>query len=427
VKKQIQILLLIILTVTFSACSSKKYAIRDFSLPEIPSFNTKKLDRSLPTVKGLKSRTSLSQAALEWVPVTDKRIAGYRIFRTQTGARNFRLIATISDRYKSHYIDRNLAPGIQYVYRISVYTDDGRVSQTSSTQVARIRTRLSPPILIETSQDLPKRIKLIWKMHKDPTIKSYLVERKDSNRAGWTSIANLSNRLNVEYIDKDIIDGKKYFYRIRSKSYEGVVSKPSMALEGKSKKLPLTIKSLRATDNRAKEIQLIWSDENNPKDVSHYNIYSSTLENTLFTLLGRTKSNEKKYIDRFEVDGITRYYKVTVVDFDGLESPQTDKSVLGKTVAPARAPIITSATVKQNSIFLKWSDPDGRARKYTIVKKFWDGWRSEKRMITDYKSTRFSDSKVKVDTRYTYYIISLDKHGIESFPSKEVVLSIQPH
>jgi fibronectin type 3 domain-containing protein len=58
------------------------------------------------------------------------------------------------------------------------------------------------------------------------------------------------------------------------------------------------------------------------------------------------------------------------------------------------------------------------------VKKYWDGWRARKIKITDFQSTQFTDRKIKPDVQYTYYVISVDKHGIESMPSREVTLSV---
>ncbi len=418
-KRQIPILLLTVLLLIFSGCSGKDYSIGGI---EMPSFSQKTLDRNLPTVQGLKSKVGLSKVALEWEPITNKKIAGYRIFRgdKQSG---YKLIATLPDRYHSHFTDKNLNPNLNYNYKVSTYTNDGRVSLASSTKsVKATRGRLPAPIILEASEKLPSRIKLLWKIHPNKEVNSYIVERLTLGERTYKTLIGLEDRLTVEYIDKDIQPSQKYKYRIRARTYDNVISPPSKVVEGYCKKLPDAIKWVKATDNRARMIELIWKDSNPVGTIDHYNVYSSPMKNTLFTL--RTKTKDTKFTDRFESDGSTRYYKITAVDNDGLESTQGIAPTTGLTIGASRGPEINEATVKYNAVFLRWSDPDGKARSYTVVKKYWDGWRARKIKITDFKSTKFTDRKIKPDVQYTYYVISIDKHGIESMPSREVVLSI---
>ncbi len=418
-KRQIPILLLTVLLLIFSGCSGKDYNIGGI---QMPSFSQKTLDKSLPTIKGLKSVVNLSKVALEWEPLTNKNIAGYRIFRgdRQSG---YKLIATLNDRYHSHYTDKNLNPNMGYTYKVSSFTKDGRVSVASSAKSVRATSnRLPAPILIEASEGLPSRIKLLWKIHPNKEVNSYMLERKAKDEREYKTLIGLDDRLTVEYIDKDIQPHQKYSYRLRARTYEGVISPISNSVNGYSKKLPNAIKWVKATDNRARMVELIWKDSNSVGTIDHYNIYSSPMKNTLYTLLAKTR--DTKYTDKFQSDGNTRYYKITAVDTDGLESTQGIAPTIGHTVGASRGPDIKEAVVKHNAVFLRWSDPDGKARSYTVIKKYWDGWRARKIKITDFKSTKFTDTKIKPDIQYTYYVVSIDKHGIESIPSREVILSI---
>ncbi len=417
-KNLIKIVLLAVSLLIFSGCGGgKNYSLGGI---ELPSFGEKKLDRGLPVVKELKAKTDMSKVALEWQPIKDKRIAGYRVFRGDN-KNGFRLIATIKDRFQSHYVDTDLYQSINYTYKVSSYTNDGRVSMVSTTTVAKTGKKLTPPILLDASKNYPNRIKIIWKAHPDRVTNSYIVEKRDLDKNRWRRVATLKDRLTVEYIDKNVKPAQNYSYRVRAKSYDNVISNPSNITTGFSKKLPNVITWVKATDNLPRMINIIWKSTNKDKEVDHYNIYSSSLENSMFSFLASTK--EIKYTDKFNSDGNIRYYKITSVDHDGLESPRVDtKATLGKTVGASRGPNIKKGVIQSNSIFLQWSDPDGKARKYTVVKKYWDGWRAKKIKITDFKKTSFTDTKVETGTKYTYYIISVDKYGIESSPSQEVVL-----
>ncbi len=418
-KRQIPILLLTVLLLIFSGCSGKDYSIGGVTMP---SFSQKTLDKSLPSIKGLESKVGLSKVALEWDPILNKQIAGYRIFRKDKQTA-YKLIATLPDRYHSHFTDKNLNPNMNYTYKVSSYTNDGRVSLASSAKSVRAtRGRLPAPILMEASEGFPSRVKLLWKVHPNKEVNSYIIERLAPRERTYKTLIGLDDRLTVEYIDKDIQPAQKYKYRIRARTYDNVISPASKVVEGYCKQLPNAIKWVKATDNRARRIELIWKDSNPIGKIDHYNVYSSPMKNTLYTQLASTK--DTKYIDRFEADGSVRYYKITAVDNDGLESTQGIVPTPGQTVGASRGPVINSAMVKHNAVFLRWSDSDGKAKKYTVVKKFWDGWRARKIKITDFKSNQFTDRKIKPNIQYTYYVISIDKHGIESMPSREVSLSI---
>jgi fibronectin type 3 domain-containing protein len=418
-KRQIPILLLTVLLLIFSGCSGKDYSMGHMALP---SFSQKTVDENLPRIKGLKSKVGLSKVALEWEPVTNKQVAGYRIYRKDRKS-DYRLIETLHDRYRSHYIDKNLNPNMGYAYKVTYFTNDGRIARASSAKSIRAtRGTLPAPIILKASKGFPSRIKLLWKIHPNKEVNSYIVERLSKDDKAYKTLIGLDDRLSVEYIDKDVQPGQKYKYRVRARTYDNVISPPSRTVEGYSKKLPNAIKWLKATDNRARMIELIWKDTNPIGTIDHYNVYSSPMKDTLYTLLATTR--DTKYTDRFESDGSTRYYKVTAVDNDGLESTQGIAPITGQTIGASRGPQINEATVKHNAVFLQWSDPDGKARSYTVVKKYWDGWRARKIKITDFRSTKFTDRKIKPNVQYTYYVISIDKHGIESMPSREIVLSI---
>jgi hypothetical protein len=126
-RKQIPILLLTVLILLFNGCGSKNYNIGGFNMPR---FGNISLDKNLPRISGLKAITTMSEVALEWQPITYPHIKGYRIFRgdSQSG---YKLIATLTDRYASHYVDKRLNPNKSYIYKVSSFTDDGRVSYAS--------------------------------------------------------------------------------------------------------------------------------------------------------------------------------------------------------------------------------------------------------------------------------------------------------
>ena len=413
-------LLLIGLILLFGGCSSK-------NIPNpLAGYNQLRVDRSLPLVKDLKTINSMTEIAIEWRPVIQRYVAGYRLFRSENG-KPFKLIKILPDRYAAHYTDTHLKPNATYVYKVSLFTTDGRVSLTNTTQPVSTKGAVQPPVLVEVISDLPNRIKLLWLAHPNPIVKAYIIEKREEGKKSWKKIAILRNRLTVEYIDYDVVPGRNYEYRIRAKTFDGVVSPPSEPLTGHAKTLPEPITHIIATDNMPKQIQLTWNDPNEGKrKIDHYNIYSSAFKDGLYTKLASTK--ERVYVDKIDKDGAVRYYQVTAVDSDGLESPKGVIVAKGKTMGNGTGPVINSAVIRHNAVILTWTPPKEPVASYTIVKKYWDGWRLKKLKIVDFKSSsnpvRFIDRKIKPNTKYTYYVIGVNELGIPTEPSQAVTVEV---
>ncbi len=416
---------LIFILLLFSGCGGK-------NIPNpIAGLGQLRLDRSLPIVKDLKTINSMTEIALEWRPVIQRNIAGYRIFRSENGG-EYKLIKIIPDRYSAHYTDTHIRPNSTYVYKVSLFTYDGRVSLTNTTKPVSTKGQVRPPILVEVISDMPNRVKLLWRAHPNPIVKAYIVERREVGKKTWRKIAVLRNRLTVEYIDKDVIPGREYEYRIRAKTYDGIVSPPSIIKTGHAKSLPLPITRINASDNLPKQIQITWIDPNKEsRQIVQYNVYSSAFKDGLYTKLASTK--DRSYVDKINKDGAVRYYQVTAVDADGLESPRGVIVARGKTMGNGAGPVITSAVVRQNAVILTWlppkMGPGEHLASYTIVKKYWDGWRLRKLKIVDFKSdsvpVRFIDKKIKPNTKYTYYVYGVNDQGIPTEPSRAVSVEVK--
>ena len=424
-KRLIPITLFLGLMLLIGGCSGKNITNPIAGLGQL------RLDRSLPVVKDLKTINSMTEIAIEWKPVIQRYVAGYRIFRSENGGK-YKLIKILPDRYSAHFTDTHLRPNSTYTYKVSLFTTDGRVSLTSTTKPVSTQGQVQPPVLVDVISNLPERIKLLWRAHPNPIVKAYIVERREEGKKQWKKVAILRNRLSVEYIDRDVVPGRNYDYRIRAKTFDGIISPASESKTGHAKALPKPITRINATDNMPKRIELTWSDPNLDDDlrtIDHYNIYSSAFKDGLYTKLASTK--DRTYVDRIGKDGAVRYYQVTAVDNDNLESPKGIVVAKGKTMGNGSGPVINSAVVRHNAIILTWMPPKEPVASYTIIKKYWDGWRLRKLKIVDFKNknekypVRFIDKKIKANTKYTYYVIGVNELGIPTEPSQAVSVEVK--
>lgn len=381
-------------------------------------------DDSLPPVTNLKTLSDMSEVALEWKPNYSDFVQGYTIYRASGDKRaDFIRIAKIKDRYASHYLDKDLEPDTKYFYRISLFTKNGHESNPIETIEVKTKPRFESVPFIKAIGSLANQIKLLWRPHPNPKVASYIIERREIDSPKWKKIDELEGRLNAEYIDKDVKENHIYIYRIKAKTYNGVVSKPSKEVEANTKPLPKTVRGVKASTNLPKKIELTW-EQNPEKDIAYYKIYRNILiKDFLFKPIAKT--GDTKYTDRIDKDGAVYYYKITAVDKDGLESRMPENPLKGKTLDKPSSPKITYSTVIGHTAQIQWQPTDKRAVSYIVIKSYRKGLKIKRIKFTNIAGTSFVDKSLKKGIAYKFVVLSVDKYGIESEPSEKVVLEVQ--
>lgn len=323
----------------------------------------------------------------------------------------------IDEKYASHYVDTNLVPETVYYYRMATFSASKQESELSPTVTVTTQPLLKSVPFIQAIVGLPNRVKLIWRPHPFQRVASYIVERNEFDTEKWEKIAEVKGRLNAEYIDGGLKDNHVYRYRVMVKTYDGIISRPSQMVEAQTKPLPKTIENTTATRDIPKKIVLRW-DASLEKDISYYKIYSAPTSILFYTYLAKTK--DTSFEDLINSNGTDRYYKVTAVDEDGLESLKQENPVMGTTLEIPMPPAVDQARHDSRQIFLNWSQVDGRAVKYDIIK---DGPGKEQR-IKGMTQSQFTDSDVQPGREYTYNIIAIDQFGLESKLSQDIVITL---
>ena len=143
-------------------------------------------------------------------------------------------------------------------------------------------------------------------------------------------------------------------------------------------------------------------------------MYSSISKLLPFTLLAKVRNN--RYEDIINEAGESKYYKITAVDKDGLESLMQDTAVLGKTLEAPKAPTITNSLFSEEGVELSWKSNDTRAIKF-IIKRYGGGGDMVFREI---KEQNFTDNSIVSGQKYSYEVIAVDSNDIESKPSARV-------
>ncbi|EAI0664182.1 fibronectin type III domain-containing protein [Campylobacter upsaliensis] len=390
------------LTLLFSACS----------VAELTTPKQTQLNESLPKVQSLKSISDLSNVAFEWEPLYSENIQGFYLYRSSEKEPQMKLVATIKDKFQTHYVDTKLESGTKYQYMMKTFNEQGHFSEEGQVIEIATQPRPEPLAFVQAITNLPERIKLIWRPHTDLRVNAYIIEKKKVEDKKFAKIGEVKNRLSAEFID-EVKANENFLYRVSALTFDGIQSEPSEVLNSTSKALPPEITHLSASNDLNGKIMLSW-DSPVYEDFSYFKIYATSSSFLPFTLLAKTDKNS--YEDIVQGAGESKQYKITMVDKDGLESPMPKKGVEGKTLGLPASPSIILAQITSEGIVLEWADNDNRAVEYEV--KRYGG--EQNAVFKGIKEKRLRDIKALAGVEYSYEVIAIDELGQRSAPSSKV-------
>ncbi|EGK8066843.1 fibronectin type III domain-containing protein [Campylobacter upsaliensis] len=390
------------LTLLFSACS----------VAELTTPKQTQLNESLPKVQSLKSISDLSNVAFEWEPLYSENIQGFYLYRSSEKEPQMKLVATIKDKFQTHYVDTKLESGTKYQYMMKTFNEQGHFSEEGQVIEIATQPRPEPLAFVQAITNLPERIKLIWRPHTDLRVNAYIIEKKKVEDKKFAKIGEVKNRLSAEFID-EVKANENFLYRVSALTFDGVQSEPSEVLNSTSKALPPEITHLSASNDLNGKIMLSW-DAPVYEDFSYFKIYATSSSFLPFTLLAKTDKNS--YEDIVQGAGESKQYKITMVDKDGLESPMPKKGVEGKTLGLPANPSIILAQITSEGIVLEWADNDNRAVEYEVKRYGGD----QNAIFKGIKEKRLRDIKALAGVEYSYEVIAIDELGQRSAPSSKV-------
>jgi fibronectin type 3 domain-containing protein len=361
---------------------------------------------NVPQVTTFRSLSDRDAIALEWNMVLKPNIAGYYIQRSDND-KKYKTVAKIENKYVAHWTDTKLKPNHTYFYKISTFTTQGIPSFAKLLKAKTLANIAPVPWIVNGGLKAKGMVKIVFRPHPNERVAGYYVQRFNDSNSKWENIATLKPRLRAEYIDKGLVDGKLYRYRIVAFTFDGLQSPPSKVVMAQTLQKPMAIINVSASTIFPKKIILTW--QKIPSAIE-YKIYYSDSKNGNFSLLATTKNT--KYIDTINKNGFSRFYKVTSVNKYGLESMMPSVCVMGATLAIPSKPIVSIEQYAKSVKFIL-SSPDGRAVKYLIKKH------TNNQTINIHNvHNGYIDNNDQQKHTYTYDIYAIDANGLVSKPSE---------
>jgi len=386
------------------------------------------VDKTLPKVAVNGYLSDMTAVAFEWKPITDARVKGVIVYRNDPSSKTpgkLLEIGTVKNAKVTHYLDDELKPETRYQYRFATYNAKGNTSLASKKVDVKTKPLLSSVSFFSTSGSLARAAKLVWRPHTDSSIVAYRLERRQNGTDKWRKIATIKGRLNAEYIDTDLKDNTRYEYRLKSVTFNDIISKPSQSATVITKAPPPPVSSINASQGKAGLIKISWKDDNRG-NIVYYQLYRATSENGRYKLVADRLKN-MQYSDKISKTSIQYFYKVIGVNRDNLGGElKAIKAAVGTTIDAPRGPKNLVAMVENATVQLTWKSTDSRTVSYIVTKEISKGFMSsETKVFKNIKKTLMIDSSLKHGEAYSFSVVSVDKNGIKSAPSNSVNVKLE--
>ncbi len=383
------------------------------------------IDTTLQVVELTKNGVIADMNAIgfEWKNITDPRVKGVYVYKAKQNIKNEKpsYYATVGNRFATHYVDSQITPDTTYTYYFKTFSDKAESEKSKLLSISSLPV-LESVSWIYSVPGMPRSAKILWRPHTNQKVKTYVIERNSKDEPEWKKVAAIDGRLHAEYIDEDLKDNHIYKYRIRVVTFDNITSTPSEIVKVITKALPKPVQTVIVSKDLPKIITLQW-DKSTLEDFAHFNIYKSDSANGTYEHIVQT--NKNSYVDEVNEDGVTYYYRITVVDKDGLESKYGKKPIVGTTLPKPKAPKNVNAKIANTKVKISWSKVDPRSQSYIVVKSYKVGWLD--RVTKEFKNIttqEFVDAGVEAGVTYTYTVYAVDKNNIISNPSKEVTIEV---
>jgi len=252
------------------------------------------------------------RVALAWDPVNDPSVAGYSVQRSPAARGDFLVVAHISGRFRTTWVDRGLGDLRVFYYRIAAVNAAGGTGDATIPVRAVTKPEPLPPARLAVEEQSLGRNVLHWEPNVEPDVVRYHIFRRRSGATREKEIA-VVDAAQTRAEDPDVGAGEPVFYSLQSEDADGLLSNRSAEIAVVSRGY-----ELRA-EPRGNGVALSWSRE-----------VQAGFASTRVLEVGRTGSLEigRAHEAHFEQAGVgagrTIRYQLVGVRRDGSKAPASE-------------------------------------------------------------------------------------------------------
>lgn len=395
----------------------------------------------------LSTEAHVKSLKITWSPNPIKsadpsKLMGYKLYRAKTEEGPYAEVATLLGKdlglgidttldklFKVHYLDKDLADGEEYYYRVSAYSEKDLESDLSGHMVGKC-IPVVKGILAEGN--MIRQIKVSWDAADSEHVQGYFIYRSTSRDGGFVKIKKISGREINSFLDKKgLKDETTYYYRIslfEDNEKEGSLSDVA---SNTTKGPPPMPKGLRAKSGMTKKVELTWN-VTPEEEVKGYRLYRSIVKEGEYVPIKKIRNRKKnEHLDKGTynrplTDNTTYYYKITAYNKVDVESKPSETVSASTKPRPVRPSGFGGESLHVKKIPLFWKpNPENDIINYHIIRSSGEDEQFSEVACVEGK-TSYEDKGLKDGREYSYKIKAEDKDSLLSDFSETVMLRTKP-
>jgi fibronectin type 3 domain-containing protein/TolB-like protein len=381
----------------------------------------------------LKTEGHVRSISLLWSPGPGSgdrlRLKGYRLYRAKSEQGPYREVANLQtinlgdataalDRLmKVSHLDKALADGEDYFYRVTAFNEKDLESEFSKS----VKGSTLPTVgAVAAAGDFIREIRLSWKPVDSPFIRGYHVYRSAADRENFVRIKKvdapsaLDRR--IEYADREgLADLTRYRYRITAFEETETETSPSSEVSAITRGKPPVPEEFKALGGLVKRVDLSWK-ASTAEEVEGYKLYGAKEKEAQLLLLktfpGRQTyryTDDSRGYDKLE-DGTAYRYRLTSYNRVEVESEAAPAVTVWTKPRPEKVSGLQGESAKAKAVPLRWSpNPEKDIALYHLFRSVEGG---DFERIAKLRETAHLDQGLKDNALYRYRLQAEDRDGL---------------
>ncbi|MBW2001407.1 MAG: hypothetical protein JRI30_02685, partial [Deltaproteobacteria bacterium] len=283
------------------------------------------------------------------------KLKGYKVYRAKTEEGSYAEIAHLTAKDLGdgidtaadiEYLDRNLADGEHYYFKVSAYNEKNLESDLSSSMKGSCLPVVNGVV---ATGNMIRQVELRWTPTLSKHVNGYVIYRSMSPEEGFIKITKIIGHETDSVMDTEGLEDKTtYYYRVSLFEDDEREGSMSHVVSATTKGRPPTPRRFRAKSGLPRMVKLLWS-MCTEEEVKGYKLYCSTeREGEYIPIKTIDSQNKNKYLDKgtkvallstfirsgFLKNKTTYYYKMTSYNKVDVESrPSNILDLEGKAFA----------------------------------------------------------------------------------------------
>jgi len=317
----------------------------------------------------------------------------------------------------SFLVNTNLNPNFTYYYRVRAYNSGGVSSNSNMITVNTLPNPPSAPVAIAATSITETSFTANWLPVNGAN--NYMIDISQDINFNIIVVNNFSVGNVASYFAIDLIEGNKYWYRIRAVNQGGVSNNSNIIC---SITLPKAPTNLKANANQVGTVELSWED--NSTHEMGFIIERKNISDVNYFFLESICENTKTYEDNTVEENICFIYRIKAFIQDTYSNYSNSVSVTSLFSSLLPPTNLSAKSIKVGQIKLTWTDNSNNELGFIIERKRTLSNNYDFMDIVTIDIDNYLDNSISENISYDYRVRAYNQHSKSDYSNIVTIISL---